>query len=167
MTLEIRKALPEDFPALQQMLELYQYEMSNIWLQDADTEAKYGYNLERHKQDERFHAHVALTNSQYAGFALVAPAVVTRNEGAWMEQFFVLKRYRREGLGRALALHALQCHPGPWEVGQITANTIAQAFWCEVIGTHTRGDYVEIQVTEGWWQGTVQQFQTHASTRTG
>jgi predicted acetyltransferase len=158
MPLELRKARPEDFPALQQLLELYQYELSDIWPQEADTEAKYGYNLERHRQDERFHAHVAKDGSQYVGFALVAPAAVTRKDGKWMEQFFVLKQQRRTGTGRALALHTLQSHPGPWEVGQMHANTAAQAFWRQVIGAHTCGDYVEFQVTEGWWQGTVQQF---------
>jgi predicted acetyltransferase len=163
MPLELRKARPEDFPALQQMLELYQYELSDIWPQEADIEAKYGYKLERHRQDERFHAHVALVGSQYVGFALVAPAVVTRKEGKWMEQFFVLKPYRRAGTGRALALHTLQSHPGPWEVGQMPANTDAQAFWRRVIDAQTRGDYVEVQVTEGWWQGVVQQFNVHTA----
>ena len=162
MSLELRKANPEDFPALQQMLELYQYDISDIYLQDADAEAKYGYNLERHRRDERFHAHVALEGSQYIGFALVAPAIVTRKEGSWMEQFFVLKRYRRSGAGRALALHVFQSHPGPWEVGQMPANHAAQAFWRNVIATATAGAFVELQVTEGWWQGVVQQFHARA-----
>jgi predicted acetyltransferase len=140
------------------MLELYQYDLSEIWAQDADTEARYGYNLERFKLDERFHAHVAMDGAQYAGFALVAPAAVTRNEGSWMEQFFVLKRFRRSGVGRALALHALQSHPGLWEVGQMPLNVAARAFWHKVIAAQTRGDYVEVLVTEGWWQGQVQQF---------
>jgi len=163
MPLKLFKARPEDFPALQQMVELYQYELSDIWRQDADTEAKYGYSLGRHRQDERFHAHVALDGSQYAGFALVAPAVVTRSEGSWMEQFFVLKRYRRAGTGSALALHTLHSHPGPWEVGQMPANAAAQSFWRQVIGTLTVGDYREVQVSEGWWQGVVQQFHVRAA----
>jgi predicted acetyltransferase len=163
MPLELRKARPEDFPALQQMLEFYQYDLSDIWPQDSDTEAKYGYNLERYKLDERFHAHVALHGSQYAGFALVSPAVVTRKEGSWMEQFFVLKRYRRTGIGRALALHSLKSHPGTWEVGQMPSNVAAQAFWRKVISEQTSGEFVEVQVTEGWWQGQVQQFQVWAA----
>ncbi len=163
MPLIVRRARPGDFPALQQMLELYQYDLSDIWPQDADTEAKYGYNLERYELDERFHAHVALEGSQYAGFALVSPAAVTRREGSWMEQFFVLKRYRRTGSGRALALHALQSHPGPWEVGQMPSNVGARAFWRKVISEQTRGEFVEVQVTEGWWHGQVQQFHVRAA----
>jgi predicted acetyltransferase len=162
MALHLRKAQPHDFAALQQMLELYQYELSDIWQQDADSEARYGYDLQRQRQAERFHAYVALQESQYAGFALVAPAGVTRKEGHWMEQFFILKRYRNSGAGSALAKHVLSSHPGPWEVGQMPANHAAQAFWRKVIARATNGAYVEVQVTEGWWKGVVQQFNVAA-----
>ncbi len=163
MVLELRKAQPHDFPALQQMLELYQYELSDIWPQVADSEAKYGYKLERHIQGERFHAHVAMEGTQYVGFALVAPAIVTRMEGNWMEQFFILKRFRRSGAGYALAKHVLEFHSGAWEVGQMPANLAAQTFWRHVIEKLTSGSYVEVQVSEGWWQGVVQQFNVSAA----
>ena len=158
MPLELRKARPDDFPALQQLLELYQYELSDIWHQNTDAEAKYGFDLKRHRPGERFHAHVVLEGTQYVGFALVAPAMVSRREGSWMQQFFIHKRYRRSGAGRALALHVFSSHPGPWEVGQMPANLSAQAFWRQVISVATAGAFVEIQVTQGWWQGVVQQF---------
>jgi predicted acetyltransferase len=162
MALDLRKAQPHDFAALQQMLELYQYEMSDIWPQDTNSEAKYGYDLERHKRGEQFHAYVAVEGSQYAGFALVNPAVVTGSEGCWMEQFFILKRFRRSGAGYALAKHVLQCHPGAWEVGQMPANLAAQTFWRHVIKRLTSGSYTEVQVTEGRWQGVVQKFHVPA-----
>ena len=162
MALQHRKALPHDFAALQQMLELYQYELSDIWPQDADIEAKYGYDLDRHRAGHRFHAYVALSGSQYAGFALVAPAAVTRQDGHWMEQFFILKRYRRAGAGLALAQHVFSRHPGPWEVGQMPTNHAAQAFWRRTIAAVTGGSYVEVQVTAGWWKGVVQQFTASA-----
>ncbi len=158
MPLVCRNAEADDFPALQQLLELYQYELSDIWHQDLDARARYGYDLSRHKQAERFFAHVALEGEQYVGFALVAPAAVTRVEGFWMEQFFVLKRHRRSGVGLQLARHVFLTHPGLWEVGQLPVNAAARLFWRSVISTLTRGPVVELQVTEGWWQGFVQQF---------
>jgi predicted acetyltransferase len=158
MSLQFRQALAHDFPALQQMLELYQYELSDIWPQDTDAQARYGYDLERHRLGKYFHAHVALAGSQYAGFALVSPARVTRSQGCWMEQFFVLKRFRRQGVGFALARYVLDHHPGEWEVGQMTANTAAQAFWRQTISALFAGAFVEIEVKEGAWQGVVQQF---------
>ncbi|MCA0176328.1 MAG: GNAT family N-acetyltransferase [Proteobacteria bacterium] len=158
MPIECRIARPEDFPALQQMLELYQYELSDIWSQDLDANGTYGYDLSRHRQGKRFHAYMALDDGRFAGFALVAPAGVTREGGCWMEQFFVLKKHWRTGVGTALALHVLRSHPGQWEVGQMPANRPAQAFWRKVIGQLTGGQFVEVEVTQGWWLGVVQQF---------
>lgn len=162
-SLELRKALPHDFPALQQMLELYQYELSDIWPQETDAQARFGYDLQYHRQGERFHAYVALHGSQYAGFALVAPAWLTRSEGFWMEQFFVLKRFRRQGVGSVLARHVIHHHPGAWEVGQLRGNTAAQAFWRELISALTACSFVEVEVLEGGWQGVVQQFHVPAA----
>ena len=163
MPLELRKARTEDFPALQQMLELYQYDISDIYFQETDAEVKYGYELDRFRNEERCCAYIALEGSQYIGFALVAPAAVTLKEGYWMEQFFILKRYRRSGAGRALPLYAFQHHPGPWEVGQMPTNYAAQAFWRKVIGTASAGNFIELQVTEGWWKGVIQQFNAHVA----
>lgn len=157
-SLVCRQATAADFDAVQQLLELYQYELSDIWLQDLDAQARYGYDLARHRLAQRFFAHVVLQNGQFAGCALVAPALVTRTQGCWMEQFFVLKRHRRSGVGRALARHVFAAHPGPWEVGQMSANLAAQAFWRRVIGEASAGRHTEQVVTEGGWQGVVQQF---------
>src|SRR5262245_34291652 len=162
MSPAFRQAEPTDFSALQQMLEFYQYELSDIWLQEMDDEGRYGYDLTRHRKAEHSRAYVASVGSQYAGFALVAPALVTRNDGMWMEQFFIHKRFRGSGIGAAFARHVFRCHPGPWEVGQMPANLAAQAFWRKVIHGMTAGKYAEVQVTEGWWQGVVQQFDVHA-----
>ena len=158
-----RSALPEDFPALTQMLELYQYELSDIWNQDLDSEGRFGYDISKHQLAQRFFAHILLVDGHYAGFALVAPALVTQKEGFWMEQFFVLKNCRKAGNGFALAQHVFRSHPGPWEVGQMPSNPAAREFWRRVIARFTQGSFVEVEVTQGWWQGTVQRFIVEAA----
>jgi hypothetical protein len=97
MHLDIQFAGRDDFAALEQLLELYQYDLSDIWPQDIDVSARYGFDLTRHRRAERSRAYIARSGAQYVGLALVAPAIVTRTEGSWMEQFFILKRYRRTG----------------------------------------------------------------------
>lgn len=159
MSLVVHQATDKDFPALQSLLELYQYDLSDIWLQDLDEHGHYGFDLTRHKEAQGSRAYVARVERQYIGFALVAPARVTRTEGKWMEQFFVLKRYRRTGAGRTLARHVFLAHPGFWEVGQMPGNVAAYDFWRKVIGEITAGNFAELQVTEGWWRGVVQQFE--------
>jgi predicted acetyltransferase len=159
MHIDIQLARGEDFAALEQLLELYQYDLSDIWPQDLDDNARYGFDLTRHRLAEGSRAYIARSGVQYVGLALVAPAIVTRTEGTWMEQFFILKRYRRTGAGRALARHVLFSHPGLWEIGQMPRNAVATAFWRRVIGEVTGEQFVERQVTEGWWRGLVQQFE--------
>jgi predicted acetyltransferase len=158
MSRECRRAQPEDFPAIGRMLELYQYELSDIWDQELDADGEFGSDTSRHRQAQRFFAHVLLVDQHYAGFALVAPAMVTQEEGFWMEQFFVLKKYRKAGHGLALARHVFQSHPGAWEVGQMPGNAAARQFWRSVVSRVTQGSFAEVEVTQGWWQGTVQRF---------
>ena len=163
MVREFRTAKAEDFVPLKRMLELYQYEISDMYDQDLDALGEYGYDLTRHLEGKRFFAHVVLVDGRYAGFALVAPAIVTQTDGYWMEQFFILKRYRRSGAGRTLALFAFQHHPGSWEVGQMTRNYAAQAFWRKVVSTASEGTFIELQLTEGSWKGVIQQFSARAA----
>lgn len=158
MSHEYRRAQAGDFAAIQQMLELYQYELSDIWPQELDAQGRYGYDLEPHRAGITHHAHVALHEGRPAGFALVSPAWVTGQAGHWMEQFFVLRRHRRSGLGRAFAAHVFMSHPGAWEVGEMTANVAAQSFWRDVIGAFCAGNYTERVLTEGRWLGVVQCF---------
>jgi predicted acetyltransferase len=164
MSIVCRPARTEDFPALAQLLEFYQYDLCDIWPQDMDGEARYGYNLRAHQQAVSSFAHVACVGDQHAGFALVAPARVTRTQGWWMEQFFIHKRHRHSGAGLTLARHAFAAHPGPWEVGQMPDNLAAQAFWRKVISQVTSNNFVELRVSQGSWQGVVQQFDMPAST---
>lgn len=160
--LEYRKAVTSDFGAIEQMLELYQHDLSDIWPQDLDPSGRYGYDLSRHRAAERSFAYVALVDGHHAGLALVAPACVTRTEGFWMEQFFIVKRHRRAGVGRGLAGFVILQHPGPWEIGQMPGNHRARSFWRSVIREQTGGAFTEVQVTTGWWQGTVQRFASTA-----
>jgi predicted acetyltransferase len=160
---ECHLARPEDFPALGQMLELTQHELSDIWDQELDADGRFGYDTSRHRQAQRFFAHILRVDGHYAGFALVAPALVTQTEGSWMEQFFVLRKHRRAGHGLALARHVFQSHPGAWEVGQMPANTAARHFWRRVLAHLTQGRFEEVEVTQGWWQGTVQRFRVGAA----
>ncbi len=148
------------------MLELYQHDLSDIWDQDLDCHGAYGYALDHYWTAESgAHPFVATAAGRYAGFALVNQAVRLGTEGYWMDQFFVLKKYRGQGLGQALATSVFADLPGRWEVGQMPQNLAAQAFWRKVIGEYTGGRYREHEVRTGWWQGIIQVFESAATRR--
>ena len=160
---EVRAATPADRLPISRMLELYQHDLSDIWDQDLDCHGDYGYALDRYWQSEGCHPFVAIAENKYAGFALVDSSVRVGTEGHWMDQFFVLKKYRRQGAGSLLAKAVFAALPGRWEVGQMPANHKAQAFWRTVIAEYTDGRFKEHEVGAGWWQGIVQVFESPAT----
>lgn len=159
----VRLASPEDRLPIHRMLELYQHELSDIWDQDLDSHGEYGYALDHYWAAEGCHAFVATAAGKYAGIALVNQAVRVGVEGFWMDQFFVLKKYRRRGVGRLLARAVFAALPGRWEVGQMLQNLAAQAFWRQVIGEYTGGRFKDQEVRAGSWQGVVQVFESTAT----
>ena len=140
------------------MLELYQHDLSDLWDQDLDVHGEYGYALDRFWSDPDCRAYVATVGDRYAGFALVDRASKVEPDAWWMDQFFILKKYRRGGVGRHLARRVLVSLPGRWEVGQMPENRAAQAFWRSVVAGCTENEFEERTISVGWWQGVVQCF---------
>jgi predicted acetyltransferase len=143
---------------LSRMLELYQHDLSDIWDQDLTERGEYGYSLDRYWKDPACTPYVFRVGGNAAGFALVDDQVKVPAGDHWMDQFFVMKKYRAKGIGTAAAFAVLEAHPGRWQVGQMAANHPAQAFWRRGIARYTDGNYTEVHLTSGWWQGCVQCF---------
>ena len=74
-------------------------------------------------------------------------------------EFFVMRKYRRMGVGRTAAFAAFEQFPGHWEVSQIFQNLPAQHFWRKVIAEYTHGNYREVVLDNEVWQGPVQTFE--------
>ena len=153
-----RNAEWDDKPVLSHLLELYQHDISPYWPQDLNAHGEYGFAVDRYLRNVRLNAFFFLVDGQYAGFGLVDPDVSLPENEYWMGQFFVMKKYRRQGLGRAAARFLFDRFRGRWEVGQMPLNLPAQAFWREVIAEYTQGRYVEHELHDERWDGYLQCF---------
>lgn len=156
----VSRASAAERALLQQMLELYQHDLSDLWDQDLDAQGQYGYALDRYWGDGASTPYVFRVDGQAAGFALVDDRVKVAGGEHWMDQFFVMKKYRRRGVGAQAAVSVLRAHPGWWQVGQMAGNQAARSFWLRVIAEFSTGHYTEVQLTSGWWQGHIQCFQS-------
>jgi predicted acetyltransferase len=67
-----------------------------------------------------------------------------------MSEFFVMRKYRRGGVGREAARLVFALFPGAWQVRQLHGNDAATAFWRAVVPNG-----YEEAVTE---EGLVQRF---------
>lgn len=158
----IRRAAEDDRLPLSRMLELYNHDLSEFWPHDLDMHGEYGYELDRYWGKKDHFPFVVLVAGKFAGFALVNDEVKVGASGRWMDQFFILRKYRRSGVGSAVARRVFAEIPGSWEVGQILINHPAQAFWRNVIGQFTAGAFAERTLSGGSWVGVVQCFQSPA-----
>ena len=140
------------------MLELCQHDLSDVWDQDLDDQGQYGYALDKYWLNPRCKAFAFLVSGKYAGFALVDDSVSISENEHWMAQFFVVKKYRRQGVGSLAAKRVFDLVRGRWEIGQMRRNLPAQAFWRRVIGEYTDGDFVEYEMNDESWQGLLQSF---------
>jgi predicted acetyltransferase len=100
----------------------YAHDISAIWVKGVET-------------------YLAKVDGSVAGFALVGSANEWLDEaGAHdVQEFFVLPRFRRNGVGQHLATHIWNEHSGAWVVRVLNANGIALAFWRAAIARYALG----------------------------
>jgi predicted acetyltransferase len=75
-----------------------------------------------------------------------------------VDNFFVLRKYRRKGVGAAAAMRTFDMFPRKWEVRELAKNAAAIAFWRRTVAEYTRGRYVEVTFDDERWRGPVQSF---------
>jgi predicted acetyltransferase len=160
MSVHVSLATAAERTPLFRMLELYQHDLSDIWDQDVDAAGEFGYGLDRYWSEAGNWPYVFRVNNHFAGFTLVDTRVKLPNGDFWMDQFFVMKKYRGRGVGAQAAKAVFDLHAGRWQVGQMPNNHAARTFWRNTIGAYTHSNFEEHAITEGWWQGSVQRFRS-------
>jgi predicted acetyltransferase len=110
--------------------------------------------------DPNHRAYLLRAGPLLAGFALVnrSSRLAGPFAGSAVALFFVLRRYRRQGVGRAAARLLFDATPGLWEVATPAANVPAAAFWRSTVDSYTAGRYHEHWLQAPDWSGPVQRF---------
>ena len=82
-------------------------------------------------------------DDKYIGFVLVK-FISSKDQGYFsIAEFFILRKYRNEGIGKAVAIEVFNLHKGQWEVYQKNSNKPSQIFWNKVISEYTKGHFKE------------------------
>lgn len=144
MHVAVEPAPIERKPAIARLVEFYIYDFSEYMGWDVDDDGRFGYRyLDAYWSEPSRTPFLVMVDGRLAGFALVTILDGDDAGVTDMAEFFVMRRYRRQGVGRIAAAILFDRFPGPWRVRQIHANTAAQAFWRSVIAAYTNGDFTE------------------------
>jgi len=150
--IEIVPAGDEDLPTVQNLARLYVYDMSEFMGWPCPEGGSFGGCDEflADWRDGRNSPYVIRVDGELAGFA-----GVKRDEGVSSEclvqEFFILRKFRRKGVGRSVATRLFDKSPGKWKVQQLVQNSPAIAFWREVVRDYTEGHYDENTERDPRW----------------
>lgn len=153
----------DDQVTLQNLMQLYVHDWSELVALEVGPDGRFqDYPLEAYFSAEGHHACLIHVDQRLAGFLLVvAQSRLTGTAGVFdMAEFFILRRHRRSGVGRAAARAAFDRFGGQWEIRQRDENPGATAFWRRVVSSYTGGHYQETRWDAPSWTGIVQTFST-------
>ena len=161
MQIDVRLAGREEKSVLQRLMEFYLYDFSELDGGDVDSHGYFGYDyLDNYWTQPRHYSLLASIDGRLAGFVLVNDYTCVAGNELAIAEFFVMRKYRRRGVGRHIAHSVFDQLPGCWEVRQIAENKAAQRFWRTVIGEYTGGRFEQIELDNDLWCGPVQSFCT-------
>ncbi len=137
-------------PLVDNLIQLYAHDFSEFHHVELDSRGRFTYApLPLYWSDPARHPFLVRMDGRLAGFVLVQ-----RNETAWdMVEFFVLRGFRRRGVGTAIAHDVWTRFPGRWEVRVMQANHSALPFWKRAISTFTgqRIEPIGIEKDDNSW----------------
>ena len=145
-SIEVIPASSEQKPIVANLLELYAHDFSEFIDLKLGADGRFGYEqLPLYWEETNRYPFLIRVSDHWAGFALTRTASqVSGDENVWdMAEFFVVRGYRRLGIGTKAAHNIWRRFPGKWEVRVIDRNQKAQSFWrgaiSEFVGKTVQG----------------------------
>jgi predicted acetyltransferase len=130
----------EQRPILANLLELYVHDFSEFHPVPLGTDGRFGYKgLDEYWSIPNHHPFLFTVDGNLAGLALIKKgSEITRDTSVWdVHEFFVLRSFRKRGVGSAAAHQIWRKFEGPWEVRVMKSNVSALSFWQRAISTFT------------------------------
>lgn len=137
MNIEITAALPEHQSVLRHLTQLYCHDLSEFVGDDVDEQGLFDHpdlGTEAYWVEESKHPFLIQADGKIAGFAVVQR---TEKENVPSENiiayFFILRKYRRKGIGTEAVRKIFSIFSGKWGVGYVKKNEPAKLFWHKVV----------------------------------
>lgn len=142
-------------PILGNLFELYLHDMAEWFEFDTTPEGNFAFATKQEIWDKGIDVHFLYFGEIPVGFGLVGSAenFNCQSDTKDMDEFFVVRRYRRSGIGREFANDLWSKYPGRWLVRVFQKNLPAIPFWRSSVARFTEGRYDEetLEVNERLW----------------
>ncbi len=166
MSAEFPEMTADDVIEFIQLLHRHRIEVIIDGGWGVDAQGRFGYPyLDLYWTEQGRHPFLLRMDGKLAGFALVNKHTILPTSEWSIAEFFIMRKYRRRGLGKQVAHFIFDQFRGRWEVSQIAADPGVRQFWKKVIGEYTGGRFEEVVFDDEREKGTVQVFENGLSLR--
>jgi predicted acetyltransferase len=148
---ELIAATQTDDAVLANLLELYVHDFSEFLNVEIGDDGRFNYPIRPYWTEPNHYAFLAKVDGKLAGFALVRQTTGRlTSDLVWdMAEFFVLRNYRRHGVGRQLAHEVWGRFQGNWQIRVLHTNLPAQKFWASAVSSFTGCEITPAPATTG------------------
>lgn len=140
MNLDIREALIEEKPIIQNLARFYIYDLSEYQKRKCPDNGLFeDEDYLRYWENDGFSPYLIKVENELAGFALIDKGGSSQSIDYQVGEFFILRKFRREGIAEKAAREIFDRHPGNWEAMALSNNIPAIKFWEKCIADYTNG----------------------------
>ncbi|CAG8998453.1 MAG: hypothetical protein CENE_00399 [Candidatus Celerinatantimonas neptuna] len=130
MDISLKKIPKEQRPILENLFPYYVYDMTEFMKWPPNENGQYTFTpstLDFYWQKSDHTPYFISAGNELAGFVLVRRYADTQRYD--IEQFFVLRKFKRNGIGKKALEQVVKLHPGSWQIRVLLENTGALQFW--------------------------------------
>lgn len=139
--IELIETGPEHAELIRNLYQFYAYESSDWEQEDVEVDGRFYIHeehLARYWQEPQWSANLILVDGFIAGFLLIERSELPGIDALELADLFILKKYRRQGVGQAVASQVLTSGNSDWLVRFYRQDESALAFWRRVLGELAR-----------------------------
>ncbi|MFK0309920.1 GNAT family N-acetyltransferase [Pseudomonas sp. NPDC090233] len=135
LPIELLPTTADQAELIRNLYQFYAYESSDWEQEDVEVDGRFYVHeehLQRYWQSAGWSASLVLADGFIAGFVLIERSELPGFDASELADLFILKRYRRQGIGRAVAQQVLSA-PGDWLLRCYAPDPVAVAFCTAVV----------------------------------
>jgi len=151
MKTELVKIDISELNLLLNLVKFYCYEWSqyNGIEIDDNCEYEFEHHINNYFIKENHYPYFIIVDNKIAGFVLIDNDFdYNKNSDYAISEFFVMYKYRRNGIGKIAATEIIKTYPGIWEIKMHPNNIISIKFWNNIVSILTNGKYECIKSCE-------------------
>jgi Predicted acetyltransferase len=157
----LEKITEEGLDTLRNLIEFTAYDLSELNGSKIDEKGSYISNLNHRVwlDDPSYDPYFIRADRELAGFVIIKH--ITEEDVYYLNHFFILRKFRRNNIGKTAAIKSFNLYAGNWRVSEFDWNTPAQLFWRKVIKEYTQNNYCDIRRKDN--KGPAQEFNSNNS----